>query len=390
MQFAAHPSGKQGSFWVLDGHGGDGCANHCAPKLAEQVASGAEGSTVSSDPHITFAFPRVDSDFRAHVRDNPEKDSGSTVTGALISKQDDGTYSAKLINCGDSRGLLVRDPAEEEAGQKAFSVRMPPHLASGWGGAPPAQPWPLIAETVDHKPNFPTEKARIEAAGGFITNEEPSRLDGNLAVSRGLGDFEYKGDPNREPGDQKVSCIPDIYEVSGLRPGSICILACDGLWDVMKGERVASFVRDWLKRDPGVDLAEICTKLIRMSLELNSRDNVTCMIIHMVDGSEWSQKSNRFNNSDEMLHFDKLQQDAHLDEDVRKQYNTFLRKCSFQAIPQVCSISGRWFSSMWLCPTSGKIYSTRSCQKKGWSRYKAQQAELGPGGKEEEEEEAEK
>ena len=22
----------------------------------------------------------------------------------------------------------------------------------------------------------------------------------------------YKGDPNREPGDQKVSCIPDIYE----------------------------------------------------------------------------------------------------------------------------------------------------------------------------------
>jgi len=196
-------------------------------------------------------------------------------------------------------------------------------------------------------------------------------LDGNLAVSRGLGDFEYKGDPSREPGDQKVSCIPDIYEVSGLKPGSICVLACDGLWDVMKGDRVASFVRDWLKRDPRADLGEICTKLIRMSLELNSRDNVTAMIIQMVDGSEWSRKSNRFNNSDEMLHFDKLQQDHQLDEDVRKQYNVFLRKCMFPSTPIVCAVSGRWFSSMWLCPTSGKLYSTRSCQKRGWSRYKA-------------------
>jgi serine/threonine protein phosphatase PrpC len=46
-----------------------------------------------------------------------------------------------------------------------------------------------VALSEDHKPDNKEELARIEKANHFV---EESRVDGNLALSRAIGDFQYK------------------------------------------------------------------------------------------------------------------------------------------------------------------------------------------------------
>jgi serine/threonine protein phosphatase PrpC len=43
--------------------------------------------------------------------------------------------------------------------------------------------------SIDHKPDDEPEKRRITDAGGFVTD---GRVNGNLNLSRALGDMEYK------------------------------------------------------------------------------------------------------------------------------------------------------------------------------------------------------
>lgn len=50
----------------------------------------------------------------------------------------------------------------------------------------------------DHKPDCGEESRRIYAANSFI---EGSRVNGMLALSRALGDFDYKSNTTKRPCD---------------------------------------------------------------------------------------------------------------------------------------------------------------------------------------------
>jgi serine/threonine protein phosphatase PrpC len=60
------------------------------------------------------------------------------------------------------------------------------------------------AMSEDHKPYNELERIRIELAGGKVLRK---RVDGDLAVSRALGDFRFKIRSDLGPAEQKVRIL---------------------------------------------------------------------------------------------------------------------------------------------------------------------------------------
>ena len=140
-----------------------------------------------------------------------EGDSGTTACVVIIAPQ-----WVVCANAGDSRSVFSKH------GNKAVPL------------------------SYDHKPDDEEEERRIRAAGGYVAG---GRVEGDLAVSRGLGDFRFKNmqtvltgndtaaedqnKPGIPPDDQKVSPVPDvIIQNRSADKDEFIIVACDGIWDV--------------------------------------------------------------------------------------------------------------------------------------------------------------
>ena len=153
---------------VFDGHAGARVSAHCAENLLDTIiqsddfrmnASTSNGSVTQEQVDrvkqgIRDGFLKLDEKMKKlpEVLSGEDK-SGSTAVCALISPT-----HFYFANCGDSRAVLSR------SGRAFFS-------------------------TLDHKPINPQEKERIQKAGGSVMIQ---RVNGSLAVSRALGDYEYK------------------------------------------------------------------------------------------------------------------------------------------------------------------------------------------------------
>lgn len=206
-------------FAVLDGHGGGQVALHASRCLGEEMQQELDVTGWATEDArrgaAECAFLSLDRRIARELGMQGVRSCGSTCVAAATWPEERGIFRMLIANIGDSRALVVR-------------------CASGSGG--------LIFESTDHKPDSPAEMRRIREAGGRVTGGAvgdaagafcgPARVDGGLACARALGDTGMKADPSRPPERQKISALPDVYDLV-CRPGDVLLLACDGVFDVM-------------------------------------------------------------------------------------------------------------------------------------------------------------
>ncbi|CAE7507378.1 unnamed protein product [Symbiodinium necroappetens] len=262
-----------GLFGVMDGHGGFQVAKFCERHLPEAIAARS-----STDPAVAMAKSFVEMDEllqepeglkelrrlsalakSARARRQTAEGMGCTVVLSCI------TPNALIVaNAGDSRAVLCRN------GQ-------------------------AVDLSKDHKPELPCERSRIESAGGWVEGGSVLRVNGDLSLSRAVGDLEYKLNPQLPPERQIVTSSPDVRVVPRQPQDEFLMLACDGVWDVLSSQAAVDFLRkelgdrsSWAPRlaSGQLRLSELLSRLLDRCLSSDLRltdglggDNMTAVLV---------------------------------------------------------------------------------------------------------------
>jgi protein phosphatase 2C family protein 2/3 len=246
-------------FGLYDGHGGNQCSSYLKQCLHTYINHFSIQcvKTAISIADTTF----LDSIAVNHHNKDIVNYSGSCACGVIVN----GTQCI-VFNVGDSKCLIVRN-------------------------------WKVHYETKEHKPNETNERQRITNNGGHVYQsvfpfpiyqngkelEPPFRVTpGNLSVSRTIGDVRAKIE---RFGGKKgvVVSAPDVNVVNLDDKCNAIVICCDGVFDVMDNNDIVSCVikakegkGEW---DSNIICAEAANLIIKMAIEKESFDNVSCIVI---------------------------------------------------------------------------------------------------------------
>ncbi|XP_070846337.1 protein phosphatase 1bb isoform X1 [Chaetodon trifascialis] len=329
-------------FAVYDGHAGSRVANYCSGHLLEHILSG--GADFSSGPcsvegvkdGIRSGFLNIDEYMRSFsdLRQGLDR-SGSTAVCVLLSPT-----HLYFINCGDSRAVLSRDT------KVGFS-------------------------TQDHKPCNPREKERIQNAGGSVMIQ---RVNGSLAVSRALGDYDYKCVDGKGPTEQLVSPEPEVCVLERAAEDEFVVLACDGIWDVMSNEELCEFVRSRLLVCD--DLEKVCNSVVDTCLHKGSRDNMSVVLVCLPGAPKVSEEA--------------VKKEEELDKYLETRVEELLGNCGEAGVPDLVSVLRSIATeNIPNLPPGGGLASKRSVIEAVYNKLNPHREEEGAcaGGEEEESEE---
>jgi len=244
---------------IFDGHGGPTISDALSKSLPAYFYKQNMISQNEPKPHpkyneyIVSSFDYIQNELNA--KHNKSSLQGSTVCMALIYMYKNKKYITTIWS-GDSRAIGCN---------KNF-----------------------IADslTLDHKPDSPLELARIKKLGGTVSYEanDVPRINGVLAVSRSMGDFDQK---------QYVEHKPDVLHYA-CNNYKFIIVASDGLYDSMNNQQIIDFVLNFITENPSSITSSrhnknelnIAAKLANKAIELGSDDNVS-VIIYFIDNDNY-------------------------------------------------------------------------------------------------------
>lgn len=235
---------------IFDGHGGAGAANYAATNLITHIEETGQWEQYvrsgAKDPHLlgealSQAFLDLDAALRVRQSTDNFDSSGCTSVTAMITPG-----FIVCANAGDSRCVLGTNKASRPMSE-------------------------------DHKPTDDLERRRIESAGGRV---QWKRVDGDLAVSRAFGDFQYKTRSDLGPREQKVSCFPDITIQERSPQDEVLLLACDGLWDVMSSDEAIVTIRNIFSEGAN-SMVLVAEEMLEIALHKGSKDNISAVVVKL-------------------------------------------------------------------------------------------------------------
>lgn len=250
---------------IFDGHSGADAAEHAAARLHGILArdpalrlcqgSGAVAATAGEEAPL----PGGDDDDGPATTGSPPSPGidtdglGANVTAALRAcfHAVDAEILARARSSGGREGAtalvalrLGRDLFTAHAGDARAVLRRAGGVAHRL--------------TTDHKPGDPGERARVLAAGGRVEHlgcwrvvsipADPRRLPAGLAISRSLGDLDFKGEGGPGSTGAGVTADPTVGRVRLGPDDDVLILASDGLWDVLSDQQACDIAGETIER----------------------------------------------------------------------------------------------------------------------------------------------
>jgi len=249
--FNLQDSIQRAYYAVYDGHGGKFAADMTADILHKNIITDPNFITGNIEQALKSGFDKTDKTILQKASKEKWSHGTTTVVGVIIGN------TLYIANTGDSEAVLAEK--KKEGGSDLQAVLL----------------------TEKHKPNVSSEKKRIEEAGGQVVF---GRVLGSLAVSRALGDMDFKHPYNKAEGDF-VSGDPYVLKVDLSPNNPFIVIACDGLWDKVTYEEAVEFVAK--AKESGKDPTETSQLLVKHALELGSFDNITTIVVYL----NWDTKS---------------------------------------------------------------------------------------------------
>ncbi|KAL7198730.1 hypothetical protein ACSBR2_021101 [Camellia fascicularis] len=232
------------------------------------------------------AIRDIDATFSKEAsRDN--LDSGSTATVILIA--DD---QILVANVGDSKALLCSEEFQSLSEAKATLLRL--YRQRRHNGAIPPIKYNDASKlavsnglahfsakelTTDHHPDRDDERSRVESAGGHVLEwGGVSRVNGQLAVSRAIGDISFKS--------YGVISAPEVTDWQPLTSNdSYLVVASDGIFEKLSPQGVCDLL--WEFHNNGTvrsDLFASCSYsladcIVNSALEKGSIDNLAAVVV---------------------------------------------------------------------------------------------------------------
>ena len=226
------------------------------PKSIEEIKKYARLSKEEDDKQTKNEPPNSQMALLSQImgQKDPEANDIFMRTGctACVFGVDEGKKKLYFANAGDSRVVMCKKGIAE-------------------------------AMSEDHKPELETEKTRIYKADGWISE---GRVKGNLNLTRGFGDLEYKQNKNLKPEEQMITANPDIKVIDFSSDIDFVIIGCDGIWDCLKNQEACDFVSKRLKEKPNIKISQIIEEMLDtiVAKDLYNEsgvgcDNMTCIVV---------------------------------------------------------------------------------------------------------------